>query len=71
MSLIDLIIEAIKKSGNHPLTQGEILVLIEKNPKHKECEEFIRVAVPRSAIARQLTKYSSGSRPILQKMQAR
>ena len=70
MRLIDLIIEALKKA-NRPLTQGDILELIEKNPKRLECEEFTRVAVPRSAIARKLTKYSSGSKPILQKVQAR
>jgi len=35
------------------------------------CEEFTRVKVPRSAVARQLTKYSSGSKPILQKVEAR
>lgn len=70
MRLIDLIIEALKKTDN-PLTQGEILDLIEKNPKHKFCEEFARVAVPRSAVARQLTKYSSGSNPIIKKVEAR
>lgn len=70
MKLIDLIIEALKKTEN-PLTQGDILDLIEKNPKHKKCEEYSRVAVPRSAIARQLTKYSSGSKPIIKKVAAR
>lgn len=72
MRLIDLIIEALKQSNtNKPLTQGDILELIKKNPKHLDCDEFTRVEVPRSAIARQLTKYSSGSRPLLQKVQAR
>lgn len=70
MRLIDLIIIALKKS-KEPLTQGEILDLIEKNPKRLDCEEFTRVVVPRSAIARQLTRYSSGAKPILQKVQAR
>lgn len=69
MRLIDLIIEALKKSKK-PLTQGDILELIEKNPKRFNCEEFTRVEVPRSAIARQLTRHSSGSRPLLQKVQA-
>lgn len=68
--LIDLIIEALKKSKK-PLTQGEILALVEKNPKRLDCEEFTRVAVPRSAIARQLTRYSSGANPVLQKLQPR
>ena len=45
--------------------------MIEKNPKHNNCEEFFRVAVPRSAVARQLTKYSSGSKPIIKKVEAR
>ena len=70
MRLIDLIIEAFKKS-KQPLTQGDILRLVKKNPKRLNCEEFNRVDVPRSAIARQLTKYSSGSKPILQKVKAR
>ena len=70
MRLINLIVEALKNI-KYPLTQGEILELIEKNPKHKYCEEFSRVAVPRSAIARQLTKYSSGSKPIIKKVEAR
>lgn len=70
MKLIDLIIESLKNT-EYPLTQGEILELIEKNPKHKNCEELSRVAVPRSAIARQLTKYSSGSKPVIKKVGAR
>jgi len=70
MKLIDLIIEALKKS-NIPLAQGDILGQIENNPKHKSCEEFTRVAVPRSAIARQLTKYSSGAKPVIKKVGAR
>lgn len=70
MQLINLIIEALKNT-NSSLTQGEILDLIEKNPKHKLCEEFARVAVPRSAVARQLTKYSSGSKPIIKKVETR
>jgi len=70
MKLIDLIIEALKDS-DIPITQGDILELIKQNPKHKQCKEFLRVAVPRSAIARQLTKYSSGSKPIIKKVEAR
>lgn len=70
MKLINLIIESLKNT-ERPLTQGEILELIEKNPNHKYCEEFYRVAVPRSAIARQLTKYSSGSKPVIKKVGAR
>ncbi|MFH1402253.1 MAG: hypothetical protein ABIG87_01340 [Patescibacteria group bacterium] len=70
MQLINLIIEALKTS-RHPLTQDDILGLIKNNPKHLNCEEFIRVKVPRSAVARQLTKYSSGSIPILRKVEAR
>src|SRR3989338_10089797 len=70
MRLINLIVEALKNI-KYPLTQGEILELIEKNPKHKYCEEFTRVAVPRSAIARQLTKYSSGAKPVIKKVGAR
>ncbi|MBI4652860.1 hypothetical protein HY750_01255 [Candidatus Kuenenbacteria bacterium] len=64
MKLIDLIIKVLKKS-DISLTQGDILEQIENNPKHKLCEEFMRVVVPRSAIARQLTKYSSGVKPTI------
>jgi len=70
MRLIELIIEVLKNAEN-PLTQGDILEMIEKNPKHEKCEEYYRVAVPRSAVARQLTKYSSGSKPIIRKVAAR
>ncbi len=66
MRLIELIIEALEEAKK-PLSQGEILELIEKNPKHKKCEEFTRVKVPLSAIARRLTKYSSGWDPVLLK----
>ena len=66
MRLIELILEALE-FAKKPLSQGEILELIEKNPKHSECEEFTRVKVPLSAIARRLTKYSSGWDPVLLK----
>lgn len=64
MRLIDLIIEALE-SAKKPLSQGELLEIIEKNPKHSECEEFTNVKVPLSAIARRLTRYSSGWDPVL------
>lgn len=70
MRIIDLIMEVLNNT-KQPLTQGEILELIEKNPKNKECEEFSRIEVPRSAIARQLTKYSSGSKPVIRKVEKR
>jgi len=70
ISLIDLIIETLK-NNNYPLTQGEILKLIEKNPKSYDCVELSRVDVPRSAIARTLTKYSSGSEPVIKKVASR
>lgn len=56
---------------NSSLTQGEILKLIESNPERHNCEELNRVDVPRSAIARALTKYSSGSKPIIKKIASR
>jgi hypothetical protein len=68
--LIDLIIKALE-DNNSPLTQGEILELIESNPQYFDCKELNRVEVPRSAIARTLTKYSSGSNPIIKKVASR
>jgi hypothetical protein len=70
MYLIQLITEALELSSV-PLTVGQILDIIEKNPKRQQCEEFTRVAVARSAIARQLTKYSSGWNPILMRVTPR
>ncbi len=45
--------------------------MLEKNPQSLDCEELKRVDVPRSAIARQLTKYSSGSKPTIKKVSSR
>lgn len=70
MKLIELIIETFKKT-NVPLSQSEIFELVEKNPKKSECKEYLRVNVPRSAISRQLSKFSSGSNPIFQKVKSR
>ncbi len=70
MKLIELIIETFKKT-NVPLSQNEMFGLIEKNPKKQECEEYLRVDVPRSAISRQLSKFSRGSEPLFQKVDSR
>lgn len=70
MRLISLIIKVLA-SKKSPLSQGEILEAILKDPLSKECEELNRVDVPLSAVARQLTKYSSGASPILVKVEAR
>ena len=63
MKLVELIIDILEKS-EIPLTQGEILSIAEKHEKYYECEELQKVQVPLSAVARCLTKYSSGSNPV-------
>lgn len=70
MKLIELIIETFKKT-NIPLSQSELFDLIERNPRKSECKEYLRVNVPRSAISRQLSKFSRGSRPVFQKVELR
>ena len=63
MKLVELIIDILEKS-EIPLTQGEILSIAEKHEKYSECVELQKVQVPLSAVARCLTKYSSGSNPV-------
>ena len=63
MKLVELIIDILEKS-EIPLTQGEILALAEKHEKYSECEKLHSVEVPLSAVARCLSKYSSGSNPV-------
>jgi hypothetical protein len=67
MNLIQLIIEALESSAT-PLTVDQILGIIEQNPKRLRCEELTRVRVARSAIARQLTKYSGGWTPVVERV---
>lgn len=63
MELIELIVEILDNSDK-PLMQGEILSLLEKHEKYDECDA-LKVKVPLSAVARCLTKYSSGSQPVI------
>jgi hypothetical protein len=63
MKLVYLIIDVLKNS-ELPLKQGEILALTQKHPRYRECVEIQKVQVPLSAVARCLTKYSSGTKPI-------
>jgi hypothetical protein len=63
MKLVELIIDILEKS-DEPLKQGEILSLAEKHENYNECDELHNVAVPLSAVARCLTKYSGGSNPV-------
>ncbi|MBA2621529.1 MAG: hypothetical protein H0U87_10050 [Acidobacteria bacterium] len=63
MKLVELIIEILEDSLI-PLKQGEILELAQRNPAFYSCGELQRVDVPLSAVARCLTKYSSGSNPV-------
>ncbi len=60
MKLIELIISVLEKVEK-PLQQKEIFELCVEHPTYNECNELKRVQVPISAVARCLTKYSSGS----------
>lgn len=64
MELIELIIDILDKS-DRPLMQGEIFSLAKKHPNYNECKKLREVQVPLSAVARCLTKYSSGSNPVI------
>lgn len=64
MELIDLVIDILENS-EHPLKQGEILALAEQHPCYSQCSKLHAVKVPLSAVARCLTKYSSGSNPVI------
>lgn len=64
MELIELIIDILDKSET-PLQQGEILERAKIHKDFKNCEVLQKVHVPLSAVARCLTKYSSGSNPVL------
>lgn len=63
MKLVELIIDILERS-EIPLKQGEILSAAEKHKDYQNCEELQKVQVPLSAVARCLTKYSSGSNPV-------
>jgi uncharacterized protein len=63
MKLVEIIIDILEDSLV-PLKQGEILELAEQHPAYFSCKELQRVQVPLSAVARCLTKYSSGSNPV-------
>lgn len=63
MKLVQLIIDILDKS-KIPLKQGEILASAEKHYGYKKCLELQKVQVPLSAVARCLTKYSSGGNPV-------
>lgn len=63
MKLVELIIDVLDRSDK-PLTQGEIFDAIQKHSRYAECEEIKTVKVPLSAVARCLTKHSSGGNAI-------
>jgi hypothetical protein len=64
MTLIKIIIDILNKS-EMPLKQGEILELALQHSNYKQCLELQRVKVPLSAVARNLTKYSGCSNPVI------
>ena len=63
MKLVEIIIDILDNSKT-PLKQGEILKIAETHKSYNDCEELQTVAVPLSAVARCLTKYSVGSSPV-------
>jgi hypothetical protein len=63
MKLVELIIDILENSET-PLKQGEILKIAEMHEAYNDCKELQTVAVPLSAVARCLTKYSGGSNPV-------
>jgi hypothetical protein len=64
MKLIDLIIDILDNSPT-PLRQGEILKATEKHKDYLNCGELQRVGTQPSAIARELSKYTIGTQPII------
>ncbi|MCS6795331.1 MAG: hypothetical protein RMJ97_04420 [Raineya sp.] len=64
MRLIELIVKVLEEA-THPLQQKEIVERVLSHVSAKDCSELQRVKVPASAIARCITKYSSGVTPIL------
>lgn len=64
MEIIELIIDILEHSDK-PLKQGEILDLAKLHPHYHLCTKLQNVRVPLSAVARCLTKYSSGSNPVI------
>jgi len=63
MKLVELVIDILDHSET-PLKQGEILSIAEQREDYAQCRELQEVKVPLSAVARCLTKYSSGSNPV-------
>jgi hypothetical protein len=63
MRLVELIMDILEQSTK-PLKQGEILALAERHSSYTTCRELQKIQVPLSAVARCLTKYSSGSNPV-------
>ncbi len=63
MELIELIIKVLNASDK-PLMQGEILERVQALPESSKCDAM-KLKVPLSAVARCLTKYSGGSKPVL------
>ena len=64
MKLIELI-KDILESSEFPLQQKEIHEAALVHPNYKDCEELERVKVPISAIARALSKNSTGTNPLV------
>jgi hypothetical protein len=64
MKLIEIIADILAQSTT-PLQQNEIYDLVENHQDTYLCTEYLRVKVRKSAIARCLTKYTSGVKPTI------
>lgn len=64
MKLIEIIADILAQSPT-PLQQNEIYNLVENHQDTYLCTEYLRVKVRKSAIARCLTKHTSGIKPII------
>jgi len=64
MKLIEIITDILANSL-HPLQLNEIYDLVEKHKHLPACTEYLRVKFRKSAVARCLTKYTSGNNPII------
>ncbi|MDR1846803.1 MAG: hypothetical protein LBR17_01630 [Bacteroidales bacterium] len=62
--IIDLIIDVLEQA-ELPLVHKTICYRISQHADINKCEEYNRVKVPTSAVARCLTKYTTGTNPII------
>jgi len=64
MTLIDIIID-ILNIAQSPLKLGEIRKKIKQHEEYQKCKELLNVKEEAAAVSRYLSKYSTGSSPII------